>query len=165
MMTKQTMRLCDITVLLLDALGAVELAIEGLDEEAHRRSMSFLVGKVGDIAAEIDEMAGRLHAGIPDDDDGNQDTDLHNLITAWRVQNERIVETDGTPEHAGCVERSHRLLAKIAETKAFTFRGALAKARLQWDDYEIARAMRDDPPLKVVGASGLRDLFRVTATA
>ncbi|MEQ8813534.1 MAG: hypothetical protein RLO51_16875 [Thalassobaculum sp.] len=164
-MTQQTMRLSDSSMLLLDALGAIQLAVDGLDDDATRRSMAFLVEKVGEIATEIDDIARHLHCGVPDDPEPSPDDDLLSLISMWRTVNERVAETDGTPDHAEHVERSHRLLAKIAKTEALTFRGALAKARLQWDDDEIARSMRDDLPLEVVGAAGLRDLFKVTATA
>lgn len=83
----------------------------------------------------------------------------------WRVVEERIAETDGTPEHAGYVERSHKLLAKIADTEAHTFRGALAKARICFDDDEIEREMQAGVPIERVGASGLRNLFKLTGEA
>jgi hypothetical protein len=81
------------------------------------------------------------------------------------VQDETALEADGNPDHAEHVKHSHRLLAKIAETKAHTFRGALAKARLQWDDDQIAYEIDDGAPLAVVGAAGLRDLFNLTGEA
>jgi hypothetical protein len=159
-----TVALCDASAHLLDALGAVDMAIDGVNEQHQVRSLRFLVETVQDIAQEVDDIAGRLHAGIPSDgNDGvNPDAGLLDLITAWRVTNDRVVETDSAPEH---VARSHKLLRKIADTKAITFRGALAKARIQFDDDEIAREIADGAPMEVVGAAALRDLFRMTEGA
>jgi hypothetical protein len=158
------MNLADTTPKLLDALNAMALAVQGLDDDHHRRALDFLNDRVTEIASTIDKMAADLHVGIPADDDTDADTDLLNLITAWRVVQERIAETDGTPEHDRHVQRSKKLLASIAETPAHTFRGALAKARVQFDDDEIGREIEHGAPMEIVGASGLRDLFRLTGT-
>lgn len=68
-MTTATMRLCDKTVELIDALGAAQLAVYGIDDDANRRALTFVVEKVRDIAEEIDGIAGRLHAGTPEADE------------------------------------------------------------------------------------------------
>ena len=162
-MSITTLRLCDTATALVDALAALKLATRSLDDPDDQRGLSFLVEHAREIAETIDDKAAALHAGIPDDDDdGDHDADLLNLITAWRVQDERVVETDNAPD---MVERSHRLLAKIAATEARTVCGALAKARICYDDHEIEREMQDGAPIERVGASGLRDLFRITGEA
>lgn len=58
-----TLRLCDATPPLLDAIGALNLAIRGLDDDADRRSLAVIADRVGEMAAAVDDLALSLHEG------------------------------------------------------------------------------------------------------
>lgn len=82
------------------------------------------------------------------------------LLKRWHALDEAAAE--GNPEH---VQKSHAALAEIAATDAVTLRGALAKLRVGYPADIVEGMMAEALPLEVVGAAGLRDLFKVTATA
>lgn len=57
------LRLADTTMHMLDALGALRLAITGIEDAADCRSLLFVHDKAAEIAGEVDELARALHHG------------------------------------------------------------------------------------------------------